>query len=304
MGAGMAALFWGLALLQMWGGGAFTVDVEPGTSECFAANAGEGDEVYGNFEVLTEGDMKPLSVKVSPLPWYVVRSGLEAEGGAWVGQVRDPAKKVVFESEGQPEATFSVEAEKVSERMLALSWAALELSLTRAELLLSLQGGNFELCISNGRDSDLGDGEVRTVGFSFRTDILVDEDIASEGEPAPSGLASMRLWGLTDARWGWRPAESIRRLIELGNQLTKGLANIQDHQSYMRQREDLHSSSGSSTATRPLGAGVATLTCCAVLSCSDGEYQLSCADLDRGGGVCFGRSRRLAGYVYQQVLRD
>jgi hypothetical protein len=29
-------------------------------------------------------------------------------------------------------------------------------------------------------------------------------------------------------------AESIRRLIELGNQLTKGFANILDHQSYMR----------------------------------------------------------------------
>lgn len=35
--------------------------------------------------------------------------------------------------------------------------------------------------------------------------------------------------------------ESIRRLIELGNQLSKGLANILDHQSYMRQREELHS---------------------------------------------------------------
>jgi hypothetical protein len=37
--------------------------------------------------------------------------------------------------------------------------------------------------------------------------------------------------------------ESIRRLIELGNQLTKGLTNVMDHQSYMRQREDLHASS-------------------------------------------------------------
>ena len=40
-------------------------------------------------------------------------------------------------------------------------------------------------------------------------------------------------------------AESIRRLIELGNQLTKGLTNVMDHQSYMRQREDLHASSTS-----------------------------------------------------------
>ncbi len=38
-------------------------------------------------------------------------------------------------------------------------------------------------------------------------------------------------------------AESIRRLIELGNQLTKGLTNVMDHQSYMRQREDLHANS-------------------------------------------------------------
>lgn len=37
--------------------------------------------------------------------------------------------------------------------------------------------------------------------------------------------------------------ESIRRIIELGNQLTKGLSNLLDHQSYMRQREELHAES-------------------------------------------------------------
>lgn len=40
-----------------------------------------------------------------------------------------------------------------------------------------------------------------------------------------------------------RVAESIRRIIELGNQLTKGLSNLLDHQSYMRQREDAHAES-------------------------------------------------------------
>lgn len=40
-----------------------------------------------------------------------------------------------------------------------------------------------------------------------------------------------------------RNPESIRRLIELGNHLTKGLTNVMDHQSYMRQREDLHARS-------------------------------------------------------------
>jgi hypothetical protein len=43
---------------------AFTVDVESGSNECFVTVAGKGDELFGNFEVLTEGEMKPVGIKV------------------------------------------------------------------------------------------------------------------------------------------------------------------------------------------------------------------------------------------------
>lgn len=49
---------------------AFTVDVPAGRAECFTAVAGEGEEVFGNYEVLTEGDYKPVVVRVSGLYQY------------------------------------------------------------------------------------------------------------------------------------------------------------------------------------------------------------------------------------------
>lgn len=44
---------------------AFTVEVPSGEVECFTAVAGEGEEVFGNYEVLTEADYRPLVVRVS-----------------------------------------------------------------------------------------------------------------------------------------------------------------------------------------------------------------------------------------------
>lgn len=43
------------------------------------------------------------------------------------------------------------------------------------------QNGDYELCIGNGVGGRVDDGVARRVGFSFRTDVLVDEDIANEG---------------------------------------------------------------------------------------------------------------------------
>ncbi len=63
-----------------------------------------------------------------------------------------------------------------------------------------------------------------SVGFSFKTDNILDENIAGE--------------------------ESIRRLIALGNSLTKGLHNLMDHQSYMRQREEQHANEMESISNR------------------------------------------------------
>jgi hypothetical protein len=54
------------------------------------------------------------------------------------------------------------------------------------------QGGSYELCIHNGTPEGGDDGVARVVGFSFRTDALVDEDIASEGTgESPSPAISM-----------------------------------------------------------------------------------------------------------------
>ena len=44
--------------------------------------------------------------------------------------------------------------------------------------------------------------------------------------------------------------ESVRRLIALGNSLTKGLHNLMDHQSYMRQREEQHAIEMESISSR------------------------------------------------------
>lgn len=43
------------------------------------------------------------------------------------------------------------------------------------------QTGDYELCIGNGVGGRVNDGVLRRAGFSFRTDVLVDEDIANEG---------------------------------------------------------------------------------------------------------------------------
>lgn len=43
---------------------AFTVEVPPGQQQCFTVVASSGEEVYGNFEVLTEGSTAPVVVRV------------------------------------------------------------------------------------------------------------------------------------------------------------------------------------------------------------------------------------------------
>ncbi|EKU19997.1 transmembrane emp24 domain trafficking protein 2 [Nannochloropsis gaditana CCMP526] len=154
----------------------FTVEVAPGTVECYITVATQGDDFLGNFEVLTGGSYAPVEVTV--------------EG---------PDGKLLWRAADKSEETFSFEAE---------------------------ENGDHTLCISNGARGRADDGIPRLVGFSFRTDVLVDEAIASE--------------------------QSIRRLIELGNSLTKGLTNVMDHQSYMRQREDLHASTMESIGSRVL----------------------------------------------------
>ena len=53
--------------------------------------------------------------------------------------------------------------------------------LCRGVLVMALQAGDHELCITNG-DQSSSDGLDRTVGFSFRTDVLIDEDLSSEGQ--------------------------------------------------------------------------------------------------------------------------
>jgi len=54
-----------LLLLAPLEAGAFTVDVPAGSSQCFTAGASSGEEVFGNFEVLTEGSYSPVEVTVS-----------------------------------------------------------------------------------------------------------------------------------------------------------------------------------------------------------------------------------------------
>lgn len=62
--------------------GAFTVDVAAGASECFTAVASTGEEVFGNFEVLTEGSYTPVEVTVRS---WVRACGLRAAMNGMVG---------------------------------------------------------------------------------------------------------------------------------------------------------------------------------------------------------------------------
>lgn len=111
--------------------------------------------------------------------------------------------------------------------------------------------------------------------------------------------------------------ESIRRLIELGNQLTKGLTNVMDHQSYMRQREDLHAAStcifGPVICALPIDK-ISTTLCgwtdrnnvrifIIKYHHSYGEHQLARAHLDGGGGAGARRGRLLAGTSRNQSNR-
>lgn len=63
------------------------------------------------------------------------------------------------------------------------------------------QNGDYELCIGNGVDGRVDDGVARRVGFSFRTDVLVDEDIANEGEPACACSGWMDAVGSFSGPW-------------------------------------------------------------------------------------------------------
>ena len=53
-----------LALFQQAAQG-FTVEVPSGQQQCFTVVSSVGEEVYGNFEVLTEGTVAPVTVRVS-----------------------------------------------------------------------------------------------------------------------------------------------------------------------------------------------------------------------------------------------
>jgi hypothetical protein len=56
----LALLLWGRVSRRI-AAEAFTVDVESGSNECFMTVAGE---LFENFEVLPEGEMKPVGIKV------------------------------------------------------------------------------------------------------------------------------------------------------------------------------------------------------------------------------------------------
>lgn len=62
--------------------GAFTVDVAAGASECFTAVASTGEEIFGNYEVLTEGSYAPVEVTVRARDygWCVA-----VNGWGWIG---------------------------------------------------------------------------------------------------------------------------------------------------------------------------------------------------------------------------
>lgn len=61
---GLLALVILLLVLVLPQAAAFTVDVAAGASECFTAVASSGEEIFGNFEVLTEGSYAPVEVTV------------------------------------------------------------------------------------------------------------------------------------------------------------------------------------------------------------------------------------------------
>lgn len=63
----LAAALLLLALGMVGPARAFTVDVAAGASECFTAVASTGEEVFGNYEVLTEGSYAPVEVTVRAL---------------------------------------------------------------------------------------------------------------------------------------------------------------------------------------------------------------------------------------------
>lgn len=58
------------------------MDVAAGASECFTAVASTGEEVFGNFEVLTEGSYTPVEVTVRS---WVRACGLWAAMNGMVG---------------------------------------------------------------------------------------------------------------------------------------------------------------------------------------------------------------------------
>jgi hypothetical protein len=116
-------------------------------------------------------------------------------------QVTGPGGKRIWQAADKSEETFSFEADAVRVVLLksltmhagSQGWGkgaraclmilcipSLVMS-TRTFFPVPSQNGDYELCIGNGVGGRVDDGVVRRVGFSFRTDVLVDEDIASEG---------------------------------------------------------------------------------------------------------------------------
>jgi hypothetical protein len=71
------------------------------------------------------------------------------------------------------------------------------------------------LCLFNGGDEGgKADGVSRSVGFAFRSVPSLAAESATE--------------------------DNLKSLVEASMELTEGLANLVDHQSYMRQREEAH----------------------------------------------------------------
>lgn len=81
--------------------------------------------------------------------------------------------------------------------------------------------GTLDLCIANGNKGKRDD-RSRTVGFAIR--------VTSEHTTIEEG--------------------SLTELLEVSEQLTEGLLTLTDHQAYMRQREELHRKTLSTTKRR------------------------------------------------------
>mmetsp|Transcript_5979 Transcript_5979/g.8467 ORF Transcript_5979/g.8467 Transcript_5979/m.8467 type:complete len:206 (-) Transcript_5979:1423-2040(-) len=86
-------------------------------------------------------------------------------------------------------------------------------------------GGILDLCLANGKKGK-SDGIARSVGFAIRvtSQHTVIENVDNAG--------------------------SLNELLEVAEQLNEGLLTLTDHQSYMREREETHRKTLTTTKSR------------------------------------------------------